>query len=162
MTKGSATTSGCGTLWVWDGQGGSGETRAGKRDPAHRPGQAWGVRHRRMGGYDTVQWVGDEGDLIYLPLDGKGTDIAGTQIPLGQAEPDLISRVIGRGGRPAGICIGLVSPHCLLDLDMSWVPNSLKEASSGAWIHERESALSDTWWKTGTGWSRGPSELTWV
>ncbi len=66
-----------------------------------------------------------EGDLSYLPLDGKGTDIAGTQLPAGQAEtqipggePDFISRMIDRGGRPAGICIGLVSPHCMLELDM--------------------------------------------
>ncbi len=73
-----------------------------------------------------------ECDFIYLPLDGKGTDIVGTQLPAGQAEmqspggePDLISRTIDGGGRPAGICIGLVSLHCLLELDMSWVPNSL-------------------------------------
>ncbi len=55
------------------------------------------------------------GDLIYLPLDGKGQ--AETQIRGG--EPDLISRMIDGGGRPAGICIGLVSPYCLLELDMS-------------------------------------------
>ncbi len=65
-----------------------------------------------------------EDDLIYLPLDGTGTDIAGTQLPAGQAqilggEPDLISRMIHGGGRPVGICIGLVSPHCLLKLNMS-------------------------------------------
>ncbi len=66
-----------------------------------------------------------KGDLIYLPLDGKWTDIAGTQLPAGQAEmqipcdePDLISRTIDGGGRPAGICIGLMSPHCLLELDV--------------------------------------------
>ncbi len=34
-------------------------------------------------------------------------------------EPDLISKTIDKGGRPAGICKGLVSPHCLLELDMS-------------------------------------------
>ncbi len=51
-----------------------------------------------------------ECDLIILPLNGKGTDIAGTQHPAGQAEtqipggePDLISRMIDGGGRPAGI-----------------------------------------------------------
>ncbi len=67
-----------------------------------------------------------EGDFINLPLDGKGTDIAVTQLLAGQAEtqfpggePNLISRTIDGGGRPAGICIGLMSPHCLLELDMS-------------------------------------------
>ncbi len=42
---------------------------------------------------------------------------AGTQIPGG--EPKINSRMIDRGRRAAGICIGLVSPHCLLELDMS-------------------------------------------
>ncbi len=32
-----------------------------------------------MGGYNTMQGVVKvEGDIIYLPLDGNGTDIAGT------------------------------------------------------------------------------------
>ncbi len=70
-----------------------------------------------------------EGDLINLPLDGKGTDIAGkTETQILGGEPDLISRTIDVGGRPMGICIGLVSPHYLLELelelDMSGVPNS--------------------------------------
>ncbi len=67
-----------------------------------------------------------EGDLINLPLDGEGTNIEGTQLPASQAETqtpggelDLISRTIDGGGRPAGIGEGLVSPHCLLELDMS-------------------------------------------
>ncbi len=48
-----------------------------------------------------------EGDLINLPLDGKGTDIAGTQLPAEQeetqipgGEQDLIPRTIDMGGRP--------------------------------------------------------------
>ncbi len=77
------------------------------------------MRHGRMGGYNTMQGVVKvEGDIIYLPLDGNGTDIAGTQLPARQAEmqilggePDLISRMIDGGGRPAGICIGLVLSH---------------------------------------------------
>ncbi len=71
----------------------------------------------------------EEGDLIYLPLDGEGTYIyivgtqlmAGMQIPV--REPDFISWAIEV--RPAGICKGLVSPHCLLEVDMGWVPDSL-------------------------------------
>ncbi len=61
---------------------------------------------------DTIPYreLEKEVDLIYLPLDSKGTDIAGTQLPAGQAEtkipggePDLISRTIRRasqGGSP--------------------------------------------------------------
>ncbi len=78
-----------------------------------------------MDGHDTVHVLEMEGDLIYLPLDGKGTDIAGTQLPAGQVESQIpggeserISRTIDRGGRPAGICICLVSSHCLLKLDI--------------------------------------------
>ncbi len=46
----------------------------------------------------------EEGDLIYLPLDGEGTYEVGTQLPAGQAEtqipgqePDLISWAIDGG-----------------------------------------------------------------
>ncbi len=39
--------------------------------------------------------------------------------------------MIDGGGRPAGICIGLLSPHCLLELDMSEVPNSRLLGISG-------------------------------
>lgn len=46
-----------------------------------------------------------------------------TQIP--GREPDLISWAIDRGIGPASICEGLVSPHCLLEVDMGCVPNSL-------------------------------------
>ncbi len=67
----------------------------------------------------------EEGDLIYLPLDGEGTYVAGTQLTAGQAEtqipgrePDLISWAIDGGVRPAGICEALMSPHCLLEVDM--------------------------------------------
>jgi len=67
-----------------------------------------------------------EGDLINLSLDGEGTNIAGTQLPARQVETqipggesDLISRTIDGGGIPVGISIGHVSPHCLLELDMS-------------------------------------------
>lgn len=45
--------------------------------------------------------VKTKGDLIYLPLHGGGTNVAGTQLLAGQAEtqipggePDLISRTI--------------------------------------------------------------------
>ncbi len=67
-----------------------------------------------------------EGDLIYLHLDGEGTNVAGTQLLARQADtqipgggPNLISRTIGRGGRPAGICVVFISLHCLLELDMT-------------------------------------------
>ncbi len=67
----------------------------------------------------------EEGDLINLPLDGEGTYVAGTRLTSGQAEmqipsrePDLISWAIDRGVRPAGICEALVSPHCLLEVNM--------------------------------------------
>ncbi len=60
----------------------------------------------------------EEGDLIYLPLDGEGTYEAGTQLPAGQAEtqilgrePDLISWAIDGGMRPTCICKVLVSPR---------------------------------------------------
>ncbi len=67
----------------------------------------------------------EEGDIIYLPLDGEGTYEVGTQFPAGQVEtqilgrePDLISWAIDGGMRPAGVWEVLVSPHCLLEVDM--------------------------------------------
>ncbi len=77
-----------------------------------------------------------EGELMYQPLDIKVTDIAWTQLPAGQVEmlisggePDLISRTID-GVEDRAICIGLVTPHCLLELDMSCVPNSLADSET--------------------------------
>ncbi len=88
----------------------------------------------RLEEWDMKCWMEleTEGDLINLSLDGEGTNIAGTQLPARQVETqipggesDLISRTIDGGGIPVGISIGHVSPHCLLELDMSWVPNTL-------------------------------------
>ncbi len=76
--------------------------------------------------------------LICLSI-GKGTDIAGkTETQILGGEPDLISRTIDVGGRPMGICIGLVSPHYLLELelelDMSGVPKlSRSEPVVNSW-----------------------------
>ncbi len=61
-----------------------------------------------------------KGDLIDLPQDREGTNIARTQILTGQAEtqipgrePNLISWAIDPRGWTGG------SPHCLLEVDMS-------------------------------------------
>ncbi len=63
-------------------------------------------------------------DVVNLPLDGELTYIGGplllarqaeTQIPGG--EPDLVPTVINRGVGATGI--GLVPPHCLLEMDVS-------------------------------------------
>lgn len=34
----------------------------------------------------------EEGDMVYLPLDGEGTDIAGTQLATGQSKTDVPGR----------------------------------------------------------------------
>ncbi len=59
-----------------------------------------------------------QSDLIYLPLDSKGTDIAWTQFRQGmwrcrfRVESQTLSRwTIDGGGRPEGICIDFVSPR---------------------------------------------------
>lgn len=59
------------------------------------------------------------GNLVDLPLDRERTDVAGTQLPAGQAEaqipggqPNLVSwMVIGSWGTP-GICKAFMSLHC--------------------------------------------------
>ncbi len=72
------------------------------------------------------------GDFIYLPLYRERTNVAGTQLLTGQAEaqipggqPDLLSRLVSGSRGMLGICEGLMSPHCLLEVDMSQVPHSL-------------------------------------
>ncbi len=63
-------------------------------------------------------------DLVDLPFDYKRTNIAGTQLPTGQAESQItggqpvISRFIEGGWGAPSICKGLVSPHCLLELGL--------------------------------------------
>ncbi len=64
-------------------------------------------------------------DLVYLPHDLKRTNIAGTQLPTGQAEsqvaggqPHPVSRLIeGSWGAPS-VCEGLVSLHYPLEVDV--------------------------------------------
>ncbi len=84
----------------------------------------------------------------------KGTDIAGTQIPDG--ESNFISRMKDdRGGRPAGICVGLMSPHCLLEsqtLSLTQNQCSTPGTSEGSSVQGNrgglvaEYALEWGWW----------------
>lgn len=63
--------------------------------------------------------------FIYLPHDGKWTDIMGTQLPVGQSEmnvpsgePNSVTRLIQGSGVTKDIHLGLVSLNFPLEMDV--------------------------------------------
>ncbi len=93
-------------------------------------------------------------DFVYLLLYPERTDVAGTLLLAGQVEAEILggqpkplSWMVGRSRGASSISEALLPPHCLLELDVIWVPHSLAlpEPIIHSWNLRRLSRPREEW-----------------